>query len=219
MKTSNKLIIAYLILIVASVTVLCATSLQHDDIDKNIVEKKILLKDFSAIVVEKNADLHLEKSDSNILTIEILKNQKIPSAMYRIKHDTLYVYGGLRTFVKAKNIGTIEGRKHYWLGIKGFYRGNLKIILSGGKTNMENEGLRSDAAVNLDMQLNDSALFESMYIGFDTLKIVSKSSKTEVFQSSVKVLDAALKENSTLNIPSPNEMHYTHESGCKIGIY
>lgn len=217
MRTSNKLILAYFILIVTSVTILYATSLNHDvNIDKDITDKKVNLQNFTTIVVENGADLHVEKSDSNILTIEIKKDMKIPERMYKIQNDTLYVYGGLRTFVKAKNVSTIDGRKHYWLGIKGYDKDNLKIRLSGGKTQLENDGLKSVAAMNLDLQLKDSATLEAMYIGFDTLKLSSVASKMEVYQSSIKVLKAELKHNSSLVIPSPDKMQYIHESGCKL---
>lgn len=220
MKTSNIIILGYLGVILTGLVVVFSIS-GYDTVNEENEQfrKKFPLSGFSTVIVEQGADLHLEKSDSNSISIEYIKDKKEPALMYKIQKDTLFVYGGLRTFVNAKEVNSIIGRKHFWLGIKGFENGDYRINLNGGVTRFRNEGLRDGTGINADIVLQDSARFEVHYLGIQSLHLHADNANMTVYNSFIKDLDAELKGYSSLSIPSPDKIRYTHESGCKINIY
>jgi hypothetical protein len=220
MKTSNIIILVYLGVILTGLVVVFSIS-GYDTVNEENehLRKEFPLSGFSTVIVEQGADLHLEKSDSNSISIEYLKDKKVPALMYRIQKDTLFVYGGLRTFVNAKDVNTIVGRNHSWLGIKGFENGDYRINLTDGITRFRNDWLRDGTGINADIVLQDSAQLEVHYLGFKSLQLHADNGNMTVYNCYIKDFEAELKNNSYLSIPSPDKIRYTHESGSKINIY
>jgi len=133
MKISNIIIIAFAIAVLASMLVLFVDAKNHQNYkDPNIEMKSFPLSDFSVVIAEKSSDIHLNPSDTNAIEIEYLKNKVVKNQIYKLQNDTLFVYGGLRTFVKCNKLKSIRANKPLWFGIGNFNLDSLYIDVTGG---------------------------------------------------------------------------------------
>ena len=134
MKTSNIIITAFAILIVGAVFFLFADSKKHKDEEKNKISyKEYVLPSFKVIVAEAGSDIHVDRSDSNVMRVEYVKGIKIPAKLYEVTHDTLHVYNGFRMFIKCKQISQIVGENHLWINVSHFEPDSLTVKLTGGR--------------------------------------------------------------------------------------
>jgi len=162
MKTSNIIIIAFAILIVSGMLFLFADSKKYKEEEKNKISfKEFSLSQFDVIVAEKGSDVHIDRSDSTKIKIEYVRGKKTPSKLYEVINDTLHVYGGLRTFVKCKQITQIISKKTFWVGVGNFAPDSLIIKMNGGQLCFNNESKKTyrfnAKAFNVRIAANDSA--------------------------------------------------------------
>jgi hypothetical protein len=141
MKKSNIILLAFGLFLVGGMLTLYIDSVQHHNQTNQgtSMTKKVDLPAFSVIVAEKGSDLHIQQSDSNLLAIEYFKDNKIPSKLYTLSGDTLHVYAGLRLFVKCRNLHSVIGNSHKWVGINRFDAEVLHVKMHGGELNINNE--------------------------------------------------------------------------------
>ena len=143
MKTSNIIITAFAILIVGAVFFLFADSKKHKEEEKNMISyKEYILPSFKVIVAEVGSDIHVDRSDSNVMRIEYVKGIKTPRKLYEVTHDTLRVYCGLRMFIKCKQISQIVGKNHLWINVSHFEPDSLTVKLNGGRFIYNNDGAK-----------------------------------------------------------------------------
>lgn len=154
MKTSQKIIVLYIILMIGCIFFLVIDA----SIKAKTTQKKeiITLPPFSVIVAEKDADVHIIQSDSNYVALE--KNEEIMPdiKLFNVINDTLHVYKGARMFVNCNKLKSINGKHAFWTGIDKFNTDSLEIDLSGGKFyfNSEDEMLKIDY---IELTTRDSA--------------------------------------------------------------
>jgi len=209
MKKSNITIIAFGLFLVGGMLALYVSSKYHNfEVDQELTKnKEILLPPFSVIVAEKGSDLHIEQSDTNKLTIEYFPDKKIPSKLYAVSGDTLHVYTGLRLFVKCRDLTTVIGKKHKWVGINDFLTDSLNIRMSGGEMYYNNERLNekyySDKVdpklLNISIVGKDSAQINFNNLKIGNLSIKSDSSNMNLF-CDMKTINADLSHQSYLRI-------------------
>ena len=143
MKTSNIIITAFAILIVGGMLFLFADSIKHKDEEKNKISyKEYPLPSFKVIVAEEASDIHVDRSDSNVMRVEYWKGVKTPAKLYEVINDTLHVYSGLRAFIKCKQISQIIGKKHWWINVSHFEPDSLIVKITGGRFIYNNDGAK-----------------------------------------------------------------------------
>ncbi len=125
---------AFAVFVIGSLLVLYIDSKFHkEESGNNVVLKSYLLQEFSVLVAEEAADLHLSQGTSNTISVEFLKDEITKKQMYKLVNDTLYVYGGLRTFVDCKKVKSIIAHKTVWFEITKFQSDSLNLDVHGGK--------------------------------------------------------------------------------------
>lgn len=162
MKTSNIIISAFAILIVGGMLFLFADSKKHKDEEKNKISyKEYPLPAFKVIVAEYHSDIHVDRSDSTLMSIEYVKGVKTPAKLYEVINDTLHVYSGLRAFIKCKQISQIIGKKHWWINVSHFEPDSLTVNVTGGRfiydSDKEKRSTKNEKIVNISITANDSA--------------------------------------------------------------
>lgn len=134
MKISRIIIIAFTVFVVGSLLVLYVDSKNHKNESRNdTVLRSSPLQDFSVLVAEDSSDIHLNQAATNTIAVEFLKDKVVKKQMYKLTNDTLYVYGGLRTFVDCKKVKSIIVHKTFWLGINSFQLDSLNLDVTGGQ--------------------------------------------------------------------------------------
>jgi len=125
---------AFAVFVIGSLLVLYVDSKFHkDESGNNVVLKSYPLQEFSVLVAEEASDLHLIQAASNSISVEFLKDEVTKKQMYKLVNDTLYVYGGLRTFVDCKKVKSIISHKTVWFEISKFQSDSLSLDVHGGK--------------------------------------------------------------------------------------
>ena len=70
MKTSNIIITAFAIFITGTIFFLFADSQRYvEDVKNNVSYKEFTLSAFSVIVAERGSDVHIDHSDSTLMTV------------------------------------------------------------------------------------------------------------------------------------------------------
>jgi len=199
MKISNIIITAFAIAVLTSMLVLFIDSKNHKKyVDPNIEMKTFLLSDFSVIVAEKGADVHINSSDTNSIKIEYLKNKVVKNKLYKQLNDTLFVYGGLRTFVKCSKLKGIRANKSFWMGVIQLKLDSLDVTISSGRLNFfANDSIKTEIK-NLVINATDSAFINTSNISVENFVLNAKDKTVCEFYGNYKHVDVKLSNNSTL---------------------
>ncbi len=202
MKTSNIIIIAFAIFILAGMLILFVDSKQHKKKSaENISLKEFALPAFSVVVAEKGSDLHLNYSDSTFIEVEYLKDKPVPEKIYKISNDTLYVYGGLRTFVKCKEVKTFVGNNAKWTGITSSLFDSLTVKISGGwlqiSNNSTKETEKQDTFKHLSIYAN-TGYVNIQNLNLENLSLVLDSALVDI-NSYAKFAQIKLSNNAKVN--------------------
>ncbi len=225
MKTSNIIILAFVIFIVSGMLFLFIDAKEHKKkVENNIKFKEFPLPAFSVIVAEKGSDLHINQSDSTNVKIEYVKDKKTPSKIYEVVNDTLHIYGGLRTFVKCKQITQIIGNNPIWVGVNDFAPDSLTIKINGGKFHFNtNRGINehrkyNQKEFNLGIIANDSALIVIDNARFLRLSIKSDNAKI-INNCCVKYANATLSNKAEfLSLDKIENLVVEKDSTCQVRI-
>lgn len=180
MKTSNIIITAFAILIVGAVFFLFADSKTHKEEEKNKISyKEYVLPSFKVIVAEEASDIHVDRSDSNVMRVEYVKGIKIPRKLYEVTNDTLHVYCGLRAFIKCKQISQIIGKKHLWINVSNFEPDSLMVKVTRGRfvynSDQDKRYTINKKYYNISIIANDSAHVDLDNSKFGNLTIKSNN--------------------------------------------
>jgi hypothetical protein len=190
MKASRIIIIAFCIFIVGGMLILYIDAWQHKKkTDNSITKKEYVLPSFNVVEAEQGADLHLGYSDSNKITVEYIKEKKIPAKLYTVSHDTLHVYKGLRLFAGCKNIRSIIGHKAFWMEISNFEPDSLTIKITGGRIIYSNNFSKAKKRISKNINVGVFAT-DSAYIELNNLNIN---------RLNVRLNNAEVNSNSRLN--------------------
>lgn len=216
MKTSNKIVIATATYIVGGILILFVSTKNHKvkggkDLRIDALEtlKEVNLPRFSTIVVSRDADVHIEQSDSNKIGIEYIKDAKTPANLYRVSGDTLYVNSGLRTFVKCRSIHSITGKNHKWIGLINFYKDSIGLKMDGGEMYCYN--LPEDTAniaqkskqfkLSLSIVATNKATVDLANSSIEKAYIQSNQSTIRIGEY-IQSIELSLKQESDLNLYS-----------------
>lgn len=202
MKTSNIIITAFAILITGAIFFLYADAKRHVEEEKNKISyKEYLLPSFKVIVAEASSDIHVDRSDSNVMRVEYWKGVKTPAKLYEVINDTLHVYNGLRVFIKCKQISQIVGKNHWWINVSNFEPDSLNVKLTRGRFVYNNDQAKkytiNKKEYNLSIIANDSAFIDLNNSRFRNLTIKLNNAFVNNF-CEIGCLNVALTNNSRL---------------------
>lgn len=218
MKTSKIIIIAFFTFIIAGMLTLFTSSKMHEKYtEQNIYHKDFALPEFSVIVAEKGADIHIDHSDTTKVSIECFRNRKVPSKMYEIVSDTLHIYGGLRTFVKCKNIKSIVTHNAFWVGLFRFRPDSLTINATGGNFYFDNNGI-NEKSFNIGITAKEYAFVEIKNINGNNISFKSNNSSLSL-QCKINALSAKLANHASLSSSMPQTVQLERDSSSTIQIY
>lgn len=221
MKISNIIIIAFVVSILGSTIFLFADSKNHkNETRTDAVLKSSPLQSFSVIVAEDSSDIHLSQSGQNEITIEFLKDKVQKKQMYKLVNDTLYVYGGLRTFVTCKNMKSIILNKAFWVGVNGFNQDSLNINVNGGRIVFESNDVKMNIG-SMHLNVSDSASVE-MYnnLAVDDMRVNATEKANLRFFGEYKSVDMKIKNMTELTFSShPLKLKLDRDESCKVNIY
>ncbi|HJV78572.1 MAG TPA: hypothetical protein VJ602_09325 [Paludibacter sp.] len=231
MKTSNIIITAFAILITGAVFFLFADSKRHVEEEKNKISyKEFPLSAFKVIVAEYHSDIHVDRSDSTSMKIEYVKGVKAPAKLYEVINDTLHVYGGLRAFVKCKQISQIIGKNHWWINVSNFEPDSLTIKVTRGRFLYNNDNGKkytiNQKIYNMNITANDSAIVDINNSRLGNLTIKSNNAFVNNY-CDTKCLNAGLthkarlyskdtngvitiEKDTTCNVSIDNNTHYAY---------
>lgn len=221
MKTSNIIIIAFVVFILGSTIFLFADSKNHkNETRSDAVLKSSPLQNFSVVVAEESSDIHLNQATTNSIAVELLKDKVQNKQMYKLQNDTLYVYGGLRTFVDCKKLKSIIVNKAFWVGLNGFNQDSLNVNARGGRIVFES----SDVKMNIgSMHLNaiDSAsveMYHNLRVG--DLRVDATDNVNLSFLGMYKSADVRIKEMTELTFNrAPLRFKLDRDENCKVNVY
>lgn len=201
MKISNIIITAYVVLVVGSLLALFIDSKYHKENEHTNTEIKTYpLGEFTVVVAEQGSDVHLDQADSLKIEVEHIKNQPAPNKLYKLSNDTLYVFGGLRTFVKCKQLKSIITHKTYWLGVSNFSADSLQLDINGGHVYFNGESNKNIEIKKLIVNASDSADIETYNLTSEKLVIKALNKCYLRFYGNYKSADVDIKEQTELQI-------------------
>ncbi len=205
MKTSNIILISFLIFLFGGITLLFIGSKYYKVVDDRadfaIQEKKTA--PFSVVVAEPGAYLVL-KNGREFSVSQGYKKDAVPNfASFVVRNDTLYMYA-----VKSK----IEGK---WFIVPEVYCKNVKSIIAKEKTNVSLRNYQVDSLfVNLNKSELTGDLNKTVFVSFtsknsyvrfrgeNVQKLELQLDKTELnidSKKSIETVLGSLKNNSILN--------------------
>ena len=203
MKTSNIIITAFAILLVGSMLFLFADAVKHtkDEIAKISFKEYPLAKNFKVIVAEKGSDVNIVRSGTTSMRIEYITGKKVPAKMYEVINDTLFVYGGLRSFVKCDNITTVIGKHQWWFGDYKFSPESMKLRLTGGTATYSNAGIE-EKPFDIDLAVSDSASIEIHNVNLRNLNVTADNAHVNLNCHIQNVTGKIIKFSSLLGFES-----------------
>lgn len=221
MKTSNIIIIAFATFILAGMLILFVDAKQFQKKQKAAITfKEFALPAFSVVVAEKGSDVHLDQSDSTYIKVEYLKDKPVTKKMYKVSNDTLYVYGGLRTFVKCSKLKAIRANKPFWMGVSQFKLDSLHIKICSGSLNFyANDSIKTEIK-KLVINASDSANINTSNIKVENFVLNAKDKTICEMYGKFKHVYAKLSNNSTLFFNSnPQSIKFERDTTSGFRIY
>lgn len=211
MKTSNSLIIAYLLIMFGGTFLLYVTSSIHGpeikylkDVDVNHdgnphIEKE--LEPFSVVVADYGVNFSLEHADKCAVYFYRLKGKEIVIPDYKIKNDTLFldsstIVEGVKPRFFSRKIRAIKGLGKNTIRFDKILTENMNIDINGGHIMGS-----FDPSIILDLNVVAMESRIEIYhsrINFLTLDI--KNTKFNADQADIEKIEGELFYNSKLEI-------------------
>lgn len=222
MKISNIIIIAFVVSILGSTIFLFADSKNHkNETRTDAVLKSSPLQSFSVIVAEDSSDIHLSQSGKNEITVEFLKDKVVKKQMYKLVNDTLYVYGGLRTFVTCNNVKSIIVNKAFWIGVSNFQLDSLNFNVKGGHVVFTANEKNKMSIGLMHLNVSDSAnveMYHNLKVG--DLRVDATDNVNLSFLGVCKSADVRIKDMTQLTFNNaPLKLKMDRDESCKVNIY
>lgn len=200
MKTSNIIITAFAVVVVASILTLFVAAKIHDKEISRISSKEretALLGSFSVLVAEEGADIHIIQSEEQKIEIEQVVDKTMPTLKYQIMNDTLFVYGGCRAYVYCDGLTEIKGNNSFWLGVANYSCPKLKIDMSGGdlQFNYNNQPVEFD---HIDLHARNNSNISFFHLEIRNLNIRAENSIIDVNGNVVSL--SSSQANSRLRV-------------------
>lgn len=205
MKTSNYIIIAFLIFLFGGILTLFVCAKLNPEASRSR-EYETLEKPsdpFSVIVANSGVNLFVKKGEINKLGIYFLKGEEAIFPPYEVRNDTLFVGAFPKSerrtslHVFCTNVRSIEGKTNSEIAWEQFTGDSLSVKLNNAGFRHYSRTKTSSAALqiianNSSVQLGD--------ISIENLDIQLNKTEMNVWNSSVGELSGTLTESSKLSM-------------------
>lgn len=198
MKKSNIIVVAFSAFIVISILIFYIDGKKHTK-KENTTFETVQLPDFSVIVVEDNADVHIRQSDTIRLKIELKNDSIAKEKNYSIANDTLHLYKGNRIFVYNKNTTSVIANNAYWVGISFEKTDSLYIESNNSREIVLNMNTKECKVEKLFLNIQNTKNFY-IYDGLDvkTFQVNLKKSELNIMGGKFKNASINLSDSSYL---------------------
>lgn len=218
MKTSNIIIIAFVVFMLGSTITLFVDAKNHKSAEKrNNINHSYPLPDFSVVVASDSADMHIEQANRCEVMVELIKDKQVPAHLYEVRNDTLFIKGGLRTFVKCEKIHSLIIDRAFWVGGHDLSRDSLSVNMRGGHLELYNFNVKSPVA--LRMYLTDSATLEVSQMNLRCFDLTADYSKINL-NGKLHLVKATLSHKARLELNhAPEQIVMMRDTTSYINIY
>ena len=187
MKRSNILIITYAACIMAlMLAAFIITKLQYDRDAINQNRKTIALNDFSVIVGHNHARFFVEKGDENKIVVNYLKEENIPSDLFSVRNDTLFVHKNMygyngRARVCCKDIHSIKAIEKSCIDIEDLALDRINLEMQDANINFSNRNVPPDHRIDMHIQATKGHM-RADYTHINILDVFADNSHLSFFQ-------------------------------------
>lgn len=191
MKTSNYILLSFLLFLFGGITLLCFGSRYYKSIDAraDFVNQEKQLPPFSVVVAEPGAIFNLRNANENKIIQTYLKGTVPNIASFEVRNDTLFIYSE-----EPK-----QGKMKHTRNVTEFLFINIKSIVTKENSDVYLENLETDT---LDINMSKSRLNwkfnKSSYV-----EIVAKNSVIDLTGDCIDKINLQL-DKTALNINSKN---------------
>lgn len=228
MKKSNIILSAFAVFIVGSTLLLFIDGKKHKNEVNDKGFKEITYRhtpDFKVIVTEEDADVHIDFSDTVQLGVEFLEHKK-DFSIFHTNGDTLFIKGGLRTFVKCPKLSKLECRNSKWVGVSVYNTDTVCVNIRGGEARFytadnidEQKGIGQIEKPVMILNACDHADVDLFKL-LTSLKINATSNSHIANRLAVKTIEARLQHNSELiSFKAPTQLSAQRDSTSSIKVY
>lgn len=166
MKTSNKILLSFLIFLFSGIILLYAGSKYYSDFynTKDLEHQEKPLSPFSVIVAEPGAIFSLKNGKENIIS-HTYKKGTVPNIDYAVRNDTLFItsikskedqvkHTSNTTNIYCTNIKSIVAKENSDINLDKFETDSLAIKMNKSRLNW-----KFDKLISLSVQAKDSDIY------------------------------------------------------------
>ena len=207
MKKSNIIIIVFSAFIVISILIFYIDAKKHHNDNPDAKLETVQLPDFSVVIAEENADVHIYQSDTVSLKFELSKDS-LKKSNYRIANDTLHIYQGRKIYVYNKNTALVISRKQSTVGIQLVKQDSLRLELNGAKDVLLNVDTKDCKLGSLMINSDNTEsiqIFNGMQV--EKLSIRTKQTELKAYGGAYKNADLDVSVKSKMSIYNGGAMN------------
>lgn len=221
MRTSNKIIIAIVVIMLGGIITLYIFAKYIQNEPKPIEKKdytveKITLKPFSVIVANDSSNVQIFHSVNFSIDIIHKSSEKMGlRSAYELRKDTLFLYKGNDICVCCNSIRTIIGNNHLRLSVRDQAPELLTFKLKGGKTDLNNYNIKNKQT-SITVIAGESSKIVIENVNTRIIDINSTGGSIELYCKS-KLIKAKLLNSSYLTIgKNPEKLDMVRDSSSTI---
>ncbi len=227
MKTSNKILISFIIFLFGGITALFIGSKYYGNVydAANFVDKKTMLSPFSVVVAEEGSAFYLNSGNENSITNSHSKDSLPNSDFFKVRNDTLFISsfnfplklerGQVElTHISCVKIKSIVIKKYSEVRMEKFQADTLAIVMNNSYLDWRFENI-----AHLSIQAQDSEIYLE---GEKLKKLAIKLNKTRL-NTSIKqrtdVLSGSLINASDLRFSMSNTVSLNADQTSNYDFY
>lgn len=204
MKRSNIIITVYSALIFALILfifIITKSKYNLDAINQN--KKEIELSDIRVIVGKSNSKATLLQGNENKIVINYLTEKSIPTALYLVKNDTLFINKNIEHYngylhVYFKDAGTFESIEKSKLDIKNVSLDKIILKTTDARIVLSNSDVDKDKKIDVDIYGEDATVYVH-HTNIDKLNVFADNSYLGFIEGNTfEEITADLKNKSYL---------------------
>lgn len=225
MKTSNIILISFLVFLFSGIIALYVGSKYYANPNNNpanFVDKKTKLSPFSVIVAESGAVFYLNSGKENEITHSHLKGTVPDFGSFIVRNDTLFVasaklkrnkdrFTNNLIHVSCRNVKSIVTKQYSEVRMEGFQADTLSVIMNKSNLDWRFQNIR-----HLSIQAKDSEIYlegeklEKLTVKLDKTRINSSIKKrTDVLSGSlINASDIRFSMSNTVTLDADDTSNY-----------
>ena len=234
MKTSNIIISAFFIFLLAGMLTLTISAKSHEkDATKEYMENAFSnvtrLPAFSVIVGQPGSIFHIQQSSDNKIEMKYYNIINLKSNAYRISNDTLYFSDSdkrdtVSYRIFCNNVNTVQGKPKSTVYIDSYISKSLNVSTDNGILYLSNENLNikdyKNKVYNISIAAVNGSFVQVHKSDINNLDVELIKSRLEMPLSSVQSFKAVLRKESSIdNFTSPLNTQVNRDVSSIFRVY